>query len=55
MHYELSTVAYDLECRYMNDMSDQDVFSVFAANRQNTAVKLAKYIEFYASEVESNP
>lgn len=55
MHYKLSTVAYDIDQQFMDDKDDQDFFSAFAINRQNTAIKLAKYIESYASGVKRRP
>lgn len=55
MHYELSTVAYDIDQQFMDDKSDQEVFSAFAVNRQNTAIKLAKHIESYGSGVKRKP
>lgn len=55
MHYELSTAAYDTKELVMDDSDDQKVFSVYAINRQNTAIKLARYIESYASGVKGKP
>ncbi len=55
MHYGLSTAAYDTEGRFMDDRDDQEVFSAYAINRQNTAIKLARHIESYCSGVKREP
>jgi len=55
MHYELSTVAYDLNHRPMDNRSDQNIFSAFAVSRQNTAIRLAKHIDSYDNGVKCKP
>lgn len=52
MHYGFSTASYDIDQRFMDDKYDQEVFSAFAINRQNTATKLATHIESYGSGVK---